>query len=209
MRKHAVDGIRNMEKDEKKKARKDNNTDNRRYMSGKDIDEEVFGVKISIDTPNFRRVKNRKNPYIFGEYFLGGKRYTVYVGKNGIKIHPYSEYVFRDIIYSLRTPERGKHVFVDGNTQGFCVLAVDNGRVVKVHIFKRKATANSNELSAIFFASKEFPGFKIFSDSSYAISVARKKGIFAEKVKAHSGVLWNTICDLFLKNTLERKEIGK
>ena len=201
-----MDKNRNAEKYKRNKDR-NNETDNisRDSISGKDIDEKVFGVKILVNSPNFRRVKNRKNPYIFGEYFLKGKKYTVYIGKDGIKIHPYSEYVFRDIIYSLRTPERGKQVFVDGNTQGFCVLAVDNGRVVKVHIFKRKATSNSNELSAIFFANKEFPDFKIFSDSSYAISVARKKGIFAEKVRAHSGVLWNTICDLFLRNTLGGK----
>jgi ribonuclease HI len=44
-------------------------------------------------------------------------------------------------------------------------------------------------------------GVKIYSDSSFAINKAKKLyNIDAEKVRAHSGNLWNTIADALVKN---------
>jgi len=180
------------------------NEEKNKNTDEKDIDEKIFGMKIYISSPNFRRLKHEKNPYIFGEYLGDGRKFTVYIGKNGIKIHPYSEKVFVDLVLSIRTPETGRYVFVDGNTKGFCVLVVNNGRVENFFVEMREATSNSNEFSAILFANQRFPGLPIFSDSSYAISKAKKLGINANKVRAHSGVFWNTICDLILKNASKK-----
>jgi hypothetical protein len=185
----------------------------------------IFGKKIEINLPNFKRIHHKKNPYIFGEVEYEGNKFTVYVGKNGISIVPFDPELFLDLILSIRViagkeekkediekkenhgEENERGIFVDGNEKGFCILWVENGRIRKIFLCENDATANKNELLAILFAHKKFKdkikkeGVKIYSDSSFAINKAKKLyNIDAEKVRAHSGNLWNTVADALVKN---------
>ncbi len=263
-------------------------------MGDTDIFEKVFGVRVFIDSENFKRKVVPKNPYIVGEWVedveeligagaeivtgesiqgrmrvigertrvgtneineIGGvksnvgkvkeiykeqeakkdkknkknRKFTVYVGKDGIKLVPFAPDVFIKLIFSLRVSggsDKGingdidknggiekngdksrdidKAVFVDGNPLGFGLIFVCGGRVEKFFIKLVYGTSNSNELRAIEFALRKFPGVPIFSDSSYAISVIKRRGVLPVfKVKAHRGNIWNTICDYMLRRFLK------
>jgi ribonuclease HI len=179
----------------------------------------IFGKQIEINLPNFKRIHHKKNPYIFGEVEYEGNKFTVYLGKNGISIVPFDPELFLDLILSIRVSagkgekkeNKGEKnesgIFVDGNEKGFCILWIENGRIQKIFLCENDATANKNELLAILLAHTKFKdkikkeGVKICSDSSFAINKAKKLyNIDAEKVRAHSGNLWNTVADALVKN---------
>jgi hypothetical protein len=165
-----------------------------------EIDEKIFGEKIDIELENFVRVKH-KNPYILGIIKDRDKEFTVYIGKNGLKIFPFSHENFIKLIFAIRGDEEVTGVFTDGNHEGFSVVLVEKGKIKKIFLCKRKGTSNKNETRAILFAVKKFPQYRIFSDSLIAIKrvsrfIGRERVV---KVRAHSGVLWNAIADTILK----------
>ncbi len=172
----------------------------------KDITELIFGIQVYIDNPKFKRLF-KKNPYIFGEWDENGKIYTVYIGKDGIKVVPFSPEVFEELIRSIRIKDEGKYIYTDGNTMGFCILFIEDGKVKDYKIFKNSATSNFNELKAVLKAYEIFGDLPIFSDSKYAVSKAKKinANIKVIKTRAHSGVLWNSISDLILRYLLPTK----
>lgn len=165
-----------------------------------EIDEKIFGEKIDVELENFTRVKH-KNPYILGIIKDGDKELTVYIGKNGLKIFPFSSENFIKLIFAIRGSDKTTGIFTDGNREGFSVVLVEKGRIKKIFLCKVKGTSNENETSAILFAVKKFPQYRIFSDSLIAIKrvsrfIDRRRIV---KVRAHSGVLWNAIADTILK----------
>ncbi len=184
-------------------------------MQRQDISYKIFGKEIKIELPEFREIKNDKNPYILGEVEKDGKRYTIYQGKNGLSIVPFSPDIYLDLILSLRTKEKDEGIFVDGNQEGFCILDTQRGKIEKILLYENKSTSNKNEFLAILYAYRIFKeeikkGKNIFSDSRFAIEKIKKLyGIEVKKVKAHSGNLWNTIVDTLLKNIALFKNLKK
>mgnify|MGYP000209656082 CR=1 FL=1 len=184
-------------------------------MQQQDISYKIFGREIKIELPEFREIKNKKNPYILGEVEKEGKRYTIYQGKNGISIVPFSPEVYLDLILNLKTKENDEGIFVDGNQEGFCILDTQGGKIKKILLCENKSTSNKNEFLAILYAYRIFKeeikkGKNIFSDSKFAIDKIKKLySIEAKKVKAHSGNLWNTIADTLLKNIGSFKNLKK
>lgn len=158
----------------------------------------IFGHEVVFSSERFMEVKNEKNPYLIGRWLDHPQRFDVYAGRNGIKIVPYRLEVFVRLIFVMRTSDANEGVYVDGNRKGFCAIYVKGGRVREIFVFRRDATSNSNELEGLRFALRAYPGKKIFSDSSYSIKKVMSKRV--EKVKSHSGVLWNCIPDYILKN---------
>jgi hypothetical protein len=175
-------------------------------MLQQDTSYKIFGKEIKIELPEFREIKNDKNPYILGEIEKEGKRYTIYQGKNGLSIVPFSPDIYLDLILNLKTKEKDDGIFVDGNKEGFCILDVQGGKIKKILLYENKSTSNKNEFLAILYAYRIFKeeikkGKNIFSDSKFAIDKTKNLyRIEARKVKAHSGNLWNTIADTLLKN---------
>jgi len=182
-------------------------------MLQQDTSYKIFGKEIKIELPEFREIKNDKNPYILGEIEKEGKRYTIYQGKNGLSIVPFSPDIYLDLILNLKTKEKDDGIFVDGNKEGFCILDVQGGKIKKILLYENKSTSNKNEFLAILYAYRIFKeeikkGKNIFSDSKFAIDKTKNLyGIEAKKVKAHSGNLWNTIADTLLKNIVLFKNL--
>jgi hypothetical protein len=100
-------------------------------MLQQDTSYKIFGKEIKIELPEFREIKNDKNPYILGEIEKEGKRYTIYQGKNGLSIVPFSPDIYLDLILNLKTKEKDDGIFVDGNKEGFCILDVQGGKIKK------------------------------------------------------------------------------
>lgn len=125
-------------------------------MQQQDISYKIFGREIKIELPEFREIKNKKNPYILGEVEKEGKRYTIYQGKNGISIVPFSPEVYLDLILNLKTKENDEGIFVDGNQEGFCILDTQGGKIKKILLCENKSTSNKNEFLAILYAYRIF-----------------------------------------------------
>lgn len=157
-----------------------------------------FAENLSFNSRKFQKIESR-NPYLIGRWVDEQRgTFDLYIGKNGLKVVPYNQSVFVEIVFSISTDDEGDKVFVDGNTKGYCIVYVKDGKVKEIFIFRREATSNSNELEGVLKALSMFRKIPVFSDSSYAIYKSASRRV--KKIKGHSGNIFHSIADYILQN---------